>query len=865
VISEESVAGPADSERGVGSRARGLSPSEASARLAAEGPNALPADGPSSFWSTAWTLLREPMLLLLVVASALYLLLGDRLEAVMLMMSVGVVITIELVQERKTARALDALRNLASPRATVVRGGVSCRVPGRDVVRGDLLVVAEGERVAADARLLEASGLVVDESLLTGESVPVRKREDDGHGDAAPSRPGGDDLPLIFSGTLVVKGRGIAEVIATGVRSEIGQIGTALHAVESERTPLQREVAGMVRVMAVGAAGFSVALAVLYGLQSGSVVDGLLAGVALAMSLLPEELPIVLTVFFALGALRLARRGVLTRNLAALETLGAASILCTDKTGTLTENRMRITALYAGDEVHLVGEGELPASFREVLEHGILASQPQPFDPMEVAFHELGARALADTEHLHPEWRLRREYALSRELLSMANAWSPPGGQGAVVSAKGAPEAIVDLCRLSADEARAVRAAVTRFAAEGLRVLGVARARVDGERLLERQRDYTFSFVGLVGLADPVRASVPGAVADCHAAGIRVVMITGDYPVTASAIAQRAGLARPENALTGPEIETLDDDALVRRLQETDVVARAVPDQKLRIVRALARDGAVVAMTGDGVNDAPALEAAHIGVAMGGRGTDVAREAADLVLTDDDFTSIVAGVRSGRRIYDNLRKAVAYIVAVHVPVAGVAMIPALLGWPLALYPLHIVFLELVIDPACAIAFEAEGEEANIMSRPPRDARSRLADRFVLGLGAAQGATVLLACVAVLGVAYQQGLAEGVARALGFAALLGGNMGLILVNRSWTPGAHPLNPFALLVVLGATLSLAAVLSFAPTRAVFHFDPLPLGWAAAAYGLGVASIAWVEIWKRLPRGRSRLGAGASPARR
>ena len=830
--------------------AQGLTSEEAAARLAADGPNALPTDAPTTLLHTLFEVLRQPMLLLLLAAGGLYLFLGDRLEAYTLLGSVFVVIAIELVQERKTARALEALRDLASPRALVIRDGTTKRIPGIDVVRGDLVIIAEGDRVPADARVLEASSLTTDESLLTGESVPVRKRvatESDVEG-----RPGGDDLPFVFSGTLVVKGRAVAEVFGTGARSELGRIGAALRTTAPMRSPLETEVDGIVRLVASGAAFLCVGLALVYGLRTGEYVDGLLAGIALAMGLLPEELPIVLTVFLAIGALRLSKKRVLTRRMAALETLGAASVLCTDKTGTLTENRMRIAALYADGVFHDVGPDGLPEAVHPVVEHGILASQRDPFDPMELAFHRLGNETLLGTEHLHATWQLVREYPLSPELLSVAHVWRSPDGGGLVVSAKGAPEAIVDLCHMDEAAAGIVREAVRTLARRGLRVLGIASTRFEGRELPESQHDHPFAFVGLVGLQDPVRSTVPAAVAECRAAGISVLMITGDYPETASAIAREAGLERPESVLTGTELASLDDAALARRLREVDVIARAVPEQKLRIVKALADGGGVVAMTGDGVNDAPALEASHIGVAMGGRGTDVAREAADLVVTDDDFTSIVAGVRLGRRIFDNLRKAVVYILAVHVPIAGLSLIPAMIGWPLALLPLHIVFLELIIDPACSIAFEVEVEEDDVMRRPPRAADSRLVDRRVLGVGLAQGVSVLVAALAVLALAHVEGLAEGATRALAFTALLGGNLALILVNLSWSAKRSPSRPrnhVAWGVVLAATAMLCLCLVLEPLRRLLHFDAVEPAWALSAFAAGSLSVGWFEVWKRL----------------
>jgi P-type Ca2+ transporter type 2C len=829
---------------------RGLTEAKAQRRLAAEGPNSLPGNAPSALWHTLLDVVREPMLALLIAAAATYLALGDRLESITLAGSVFVVVTIELVQERKTQGALAALRDLTSPRALVIRDGESRRIAGHDVVRGDLLVLAEGDRVPADAKVLEARSLAIDESLLTGESAPVRKRV------AAPddvaSHPGGEDLPFVYSGTLVVKGRGAAEVIATGPRSAIGGIGAALGQTSPARSLLEREIEGIVRIMAMGAAAFSVGLALIQGLRSQDWIGGILAGIALAMSLLPEELPIVLTVFLAIGALRLSRRRVLTRRMSALGSLGSASVLCTDKTGTLTENRMRVASLYREGSFHRVGEGPLPDSMHLVVEHGILASDRDPFDPMEIAFHRLGKEALAGTEHLHASWQLVHEYPLTAELLSMAHVWQSPEDGRRVVSAKGAPEAIAELCRLPEADAAEARDATRALARDGLRVLGVASVLFEGEVLPEDVRDHPFGFVGLVGLEDPVRATVPAAVAECQAAGVRVVMITGDYPETATAIARKAGLALPEDVLTGPEIAMADDAVLSDRLRHVDVIARAVPEQKLRIVRALAAQGEVVAMTGDGVNDAPALDAAHIGIAMGGRGTDVAREAADLIVTDDDFASIVSGIRLGRRIFDNLRKAVVYIVAVHVPVAGVSLLPALFGWPLVLLPLHIVFLELIIDPACSIAFEAEAEEPNVMRRPPRSASSHLIDRQVVLTGLAQGVSVLIVAMAAIVLARSRGFSEGEVRATGFSVLVGGNIALILTNLTWSTAARTTlrsrNRVAFAMAVGAIAALSCTLFVPPVQDLFRFGSLSVWTAAAAFLAGFASVGWYEIVKR-----------------
>jgi Ca2+-transporting ATPase len=661
------------------------------------------------------------MLALLMGGGVIYLALGDVKEAMILLVFATLSIVITVVQETRTERVLERLRDLTSPRALVIRDGERKRIAGREVVRGDIVLLGEGDRVPADAVLLHSQDLQIDESLLTGESVPVRKCVGDVTSTQQP-RPGGDDLPYVFSGSLVVRGSGLAEVIATGALSEIGKIGQSLSALETEPPRLQAQTRQLVRVFAVVGGAVSVLAVLLYGTLRGGWLDVVLAGIALGMSMLPEEFPVVLTVFMAMGAWRISRADVLTRRAAAIETLGSATVLCTDKTGTLTENRMTIVELRPrGGGIYRPREGSgaiMSEDLRDLVEFGLLASARESFDPMERAFHDLGREQLADIEHLHrSEWKLVHAYGLRPSLLAMSHVWQT-AQQEFVVAAKGAPEAIAHLCHLTGADVAAMMQSVDAMADEGLRVLGVARASFVGQTWPESQHDFEFEFLGLVGLADPVRPSVPAAVTKCRSAGIRVVMITGDYPATARAIARQAGLDA-EDLVTGNKLERLSKRELARRVRTATVFARILPEQKLRIVKALKANGEIVAMTGDGVNDAPSLKAAHIGVAMGGRGTDVAREASSIVLLDDDFGSIVKSVRLGRQIYDNLRKAMGFIFAVHVPIAGLALLPLLLGLPILLGPVHIAFLEMVIDPVCTLVFEAEAEEDDVMRRPPR--------------------------------------------------------------------------------------------------------------------------------------------------
>ncbi|MEP7353540.1 MAG: HAD-IC family P-type ATPase, partial [Acidobacteriota bacterium] len=761
---------------------RGLTTQQASEQRKTCGYNELPTSKPRTIFQIAGNLMREPMLLLLVGCAAVYLLLGDAKEAAVLGALVVVVIGITLYQEQKTERALDALRDLSSPRALVVRDGVRVRVPGREVVEGDLLIISEGDRVPADGVLLEAVSLTTDESLLTGESVPVDKNSS--AGSEAMQRPGGDGSSFIYSGTLVTGGHGIARVKAIGVQTELGRIGTSLATVQNEATLLQRDTRHIVRIVATGAIALCTVLVVAYGLLRGGWLRGFLAGLTLAMGILPEELPVILTVFLALGAWRMSKLGVLTRNMPAIETLGAATVLCVDKTGTLTLNRMSIQKLWAdGNLFDAATAGSFPEQFHELAEFGLLASRTEGFDPMETGIKQFGQTQLADTEHLHRDWSHVREYPLAPGLLAMSEVWTSPAGDRLVIAAKGAPEAILDLCHTTSEVALIIGQQVNLLAQQGLRVLAVAKAYFTPV-LPDHQHDFPFQFIGLLALADPVRPTVPAAVRECATAGIRVVMITGDYPATALSIARQSGL--PDTGiLTGAELEAMPEAELLGRLRHVNVFARAMPEQKLRLVNALKAAGEITAMTGDGVNDAPALKSANIGIAMGQRGTDVAREAADLVLIDDDFTSIVHSIRMGRRIYDNLKKAMTYVLAIHVPIAGLSVIPIFFQWPLILEPIHIAFLELIIDPACSIVFEAEPEEPDVMQRPPRALTERLFNRRTVMVSLAQGLGILCLLLAVFATALYRGQAPEDARAITFTSLVLANLALIHANRSWS--------------------------------------------------------------------------------
>lgn len=825
----------------------GLTAAQVAEKLRADGPNELPTSRPQSAWRLLLDVLSEPMFLLLVACGAIYLALGDRNEALMLLAFVGIVIGMTYFQQRRTERSLNALRDLSSPRALVIRSGRQERVAGRELVVGDLVLLAEGDRVPADIDLLNASNLTVDESMLTGESVPVTK-----HGaDAADARES-----RVYSGTLITQGTASGLVVATGPDSALGRIGAALAATAGELTPIQLETRGVVKVVATGGLCLAAGLALAYWWLRGDWLQGLLAGLTLAMAILPEELPVILTLFLGLGAWRLGRENVLARSIPAIELLGATTILCVDKTGTLTANRMAVVGLWseqADYDCQAPDAAALQEELHGLLEYAVLASHRQAFDPMESAIGQAGARLLANTEHLHSDWALIDDYPLSRQMLAMSRVWQSPDRSEYLIAAKGAPEAIIDLCHLDPARAARIAAQVAAMANDGLRVIGVASATFPAASLPDNQHVFEFVFLGLVALQDPLRPEVPQAVAQCRAAGMRVVMITGDHPATALAIARQAGITGAQDGLlSGVDLAAMDDATLQPRLKDTDVFCRIAPEQKLRLVQAFRHGGEVVAMTGDGVNDAPALKAASIGVAMGARGTDVAREAAALVLLKDDFSSLLLAVRHGRRLFANLRKAIVFIVAVHVPIVGLSILPVLLGWPMLLMPVHILFLQLVIDPACSIVFEAEPIEAGAMTSKPRRPDMRLFDRAILTRGLLQGGGLLALLIGFYLAVKWSGQSDDMARTTTFLTLVLSNLGLIHANRSWSQPSWPWRmesgrPFAW-ISLATMLLLAAVLSLDTIGQLFAFSRPGPGLLLACGAATALSVAWFELIKR-----------------
>ncbi|MBE2289649.1 MAG: cation-translocating P-type ATPase [Chitinophagaceae bacterium] len=792
---------------------QGLSAEDAKRRLTEHGYNELPSAKPKTVFHIALEVVKEPMFLLLLACGVLYVILGDHREGVILLSTTFIIIYITFYQHRKTEKALEALRKLSTPRVLVIRDGNEVRIPGRELVPGDVMILHEGDRIGADATVLDAKNLTVDESLLTGESVAVRKQN-------FATQP--DDNGRVFSGTLVTQGRGLATVTETGVHTQFGKIGASLHGIVTTETRLQQEMKRLIRNLFIIGIVLSITVVLAFYLSGTPFIKALLNGLASAMAILPEEFPVVLTVFLTLGAWRLSKKNVLTRKPSAIETLGSATVLCTDKTGTITQNKMEVVAIYDGRATYSRSELQGTEAIRPIVVTAHAATHPDSIDPME--------KAIIDSYNQHAPGTLSstfvKEYPLSKELMAMTIVRQHADGSR-YAYAKGAPEAIFALCNLSPAEREHHSGTLNSLAGQAFRVLGIADAPVPADALPESAMDLGLQFKGFLALEDPIRPEVPEAVAQCGRAGIRVIMITGDYPSTARSIGDQIGLPHNGTVVTGKEIADMSDDELNHAIGNVSIFARVIPDQKLRIVQALKANGDVVAMTGDGVNDAPALKAADIGIAMGGKGTDVAREASSLVLLDDNFVSIVSAIRMGRRIFDNLQKAMSYILAIHVPIVGLTLLPAFVtSMPVLLMPLHIVFMELLIDPACSIAFEYEQEERNIMDRPPRDPNEQFFGSRRIIASVVRGIMLLIMVVSIFYLSLNEGHPEAEARSITFTALIIGNMALILTSLSQSRSFLAVfteKNYAVLIVLGLAFAvLVAVVSVPAMQSVFSFS-------------------------------------------
>lgn len=828
----------------------GLTSAKASKLQQQYGKNALTSQKKESFFKKVLHIICEPMFLLLIVAAIIYFILGEpRDGAIMLIFVVGI-ISIDVIQEWKTDKTLNALKDLSAPHITVIRDGKEQLIASCDLVPGDLMLICEGVKIPADGVVVRCADLCVDESSLTGEAEGVWKVS------AENSETTQDywKKDYCYAGTLVTQGSAVVQVDKIGAMTEYGKIGLGVATAPQENTPLQKQTSKLVKTCAIIAGVLFLLVGVFTWFNISDhkfidrIIESILSGVTLAMAMIPEEFPVILTVFLSLGAWRLAKKNSLVHKLPSVETLGAISVLCVDKTGTITMNQMAVQETWVANGIE-----------NELLKTMGLGCETDTYDPMEKAMltyceeHGISKDVLFSNE-------LVTEYTFTNELKMMGHVWRKEGKL--VIAAKGSPERILTICNLTNEQRKIAEQHINALSSEGLRVIAIATAYpMDDSSIPASITDCNLTLLGIVGLADPPRKSVKEDIAVCNRAGIRVVMITGDNGITASAIARKIGIPNSENIITGDMLETMNDSDLREAVKKVSIFSRVIPEHKMRIVKAFKENGEIVAMTGDGVNDAPALKFADIGIAMGKRGSEVSREAADLILMDDNFTTIVETVKDGRRIYDNIRKAVGYVFTIHIPIAFASLLAPFLGiapTALLLLPLHVVLLEVLIDPTCSIVLERQPAETDIMNRPPRNPKEELLTGDLLAKSVLQGLFVFAASFGAYFTTLAGDIANApVARAMGLSIIMLANLFLVQVNSSNHDFAfHSVVQLSkdkvMWAVNIATLALLAVILYSPLAVYLKLAPLSIGQFLTALGLAAVSVLWyelVKLWKHL----------------
>lgn len=787
-------------------------------------------------------IIREPMIMLLLAAALLYAINGATADSIFLGAAILLVATISWYQESRSRNALDALKKLSRPSCKVVRNGEEKTVSSDDLVVGDVIIVEEGSMIPADGAIIRSNDFSVNESMLTGESMPVYKSaEQEDH--------------FIYKGTTVTSGLALATLTATGNRTRLGTIGESLEQIREEQSPLEIRIRNFVKKMAMaGAVVFLIVWAINY-FRDARLLDSLLKSLTLAMSILPEEIPVAFTSFMALAALQLMKKGIVVKQMKTVETLGSATVICTDKTGTITQNKMALAALYEMQTAE-IQEPDQPmnAAEQELVRIAMWASEPLPFDPMEVALHEAYGKLFEKDER--PAYTMVHEYPLGGRPPMMTHIFENSAYQR-IIAAKGAPEALIAVSDMSTAEKDQVHKAIDQLAQQGYRVLGVGTATYTGYDFPRQQQDFPFSFKGIVAFNDPPKENIKQVLQDFYQAGVAVKIITGDNAATTRAIARSIGFRGYEQSISGETLMKLSNPELEQCVQDTHVFTRMFPEAKLRVINALKHNGAIVAMTGDGINDGPALKAAHIGIAMGKKGTEIARQAAALILLEDDLCGMVEGIATGRKIYTNLKKAIRYIISIHIPIILSVFIPLALGWryPNILSPVHVIFLELIMGPTCSVIYENEPMEANAMQQKPRPYSSTFFSYRELTLSIVQGLIITLAVL----IAYQYGIYRGydetATRTWVFMVLITANVLLTLVNRSfyyslWVTLHYKNNLIPLIITATGSL-VAAILLIPPVRHFFGLAAIPVLDLCGSILLGILSVIWLEGWKWLKR--------------
>lgn len=801
----------------------GLTEQEAKKIIKRDGYNDLELQEKKYFWQTIFELIKEPMIILLIIGFILYLILGDKAEAIFLLMSILGIITLTVYQDRRTEKSLDALKKIASPYATVIRDGVVKRINSREIVMEDIILIEEGDRIPADGKIIQNHSIEINESLLTGESRAVIKNNSDS----------------VFAGTMVTKGRAKIKVTQTGLKTRMGDIGKSLSLISDERTALQRELTKIIVITALIAISFCILLFIIYGLKFHNWLEGLLASIVLAMGALPEEFPIVLTIYITIGAWKLAQEKILAKHAIAIETLGKTTVFCVDKTGTLTQNKMEVSSIFYYDK---------KTKEKEIIEYGLLASREQSIDPIEIALYERYKNITNNSSFEHKN-ALEKEYFIKENMSNYVKIWK---GNKIIIAAKGSPESIMDLCHLNKREQDCIYEEIKKMAKDGLRILAIAKEinTFTNQKYPENRHDIDYQFLGLIGFSDPLRPETKDAIKLCYDAGVRTILITGDYIETAKSIATKIGLKNNNEVIEGKEINILTENELREKLRYVNVFARVSPDQKLKIIELLKKNDEVVAMTGDGINDAPALKAADIGIAMGYRGTDVAKEASDIVLLNDNFSSVVNGIAVGRNIFNNLKKAMSYIVSLHVPLIGLSLLPIILNYPLILFPAHIVFLEFIIDPACAFVFQEQNNQKKLMKNNPEKLNTPLFNKNSIAVSMIYGCIVLIVAFIVFTVELKIGKTAEFARSSTFLSLIFGYLTLILVYISYPESILKkitnIKGKSFLGVIICTAILVLIVYYVPViRNIFQVDKLHLTQIITSFSMIIAIIISYEF--------------------
>ncbi|MGB3152700.1 MAG: cation-translocating P-type ATPase [Maribacter sp.] len=817
---------------------QGLSDKEVLHSRKTYGENTLDYKKKNTFLDALKSIVKEPMVILLAVASGIYFVSGNIGDGIFLAAAIVLVGSISLYQDSRSRKALQKLKDLTQPNSRVIRNGAVVEIHSDELVIGDSLMVEEGNIIPADGTIVHSNDFSVNESLLTGESLSIFK--DVGNADN-----------LIYTGTMVASGLAIATVTEIGNTTRLGKIGKSLESIQEEKTPLERQITNFVKHMSIwGGVAFLLVWGINY-FKSYDLLDSLLKALTLAMSILPEEIPVAFTTFMALGAWRLMKTGIVVKQIKTVESLGSASVICVDKTGTITENKMALVQLFSLKTGKIISaDGELTAIEKELITQAMWASEPIPFDPMETVLHEAYGKLVPSDERLN--YHMVHEYPLGGKPPMMTHLFENGSGHR-IIAAKGAPEAFLEISGLTDIEKTQIRETITILGKDGYRLLGVGKADFEGTRYPKNQQEFQFDFLGIVAFYDPPKENIRQVLQDFDRAGIDVKLVTGDNSATASAIAKQVAFIGHEKSISGEELMQLDDTQLQEKVNGIQVFTRMFPEAKLRIINALKANNEIVAMIGDGVNDAPALKASHFGIAMGKKGTEIAKDAASIILVEDDLSKLVSAIAMGRKIYTNLKKAIQYIISIHIPIILTDFIPLALAWryPTIFSPSHVILLELIMGPTCSIIYENEPMEKNTMVQKPRPFTTTFFKFRELVTSIVQGLVITLGALSVYKYAVAQSFNESVARTMVFMVLVFANIFLTLVNRSfyfsmWTTLKYK-NKLVPLII-GITLLLAALLLFIPSfTTFFEFETLSIRQLGISFFAGFVSVLWYEVVK------------------